>query len=643
MLLVLPETSAVRSASYLTPQSYEYYPSHVYYSNHGAPRFAAPSCPSQLDFLRQPSVQEFEEREYRRALEVIANHRHRQAEKEALIRRQRLAEAARQRYFAALASELEQRRQEQLLAARRSGFIRSQQARARLVAAERQHALGPFLKQFRVKGARPVCRVCGILVICVVLIYSSQITRQPHVVKRSPLVDTLKQRLATESDPEVTDLIRSILPSLEPRPVQSEKPKDSDEDAARFIGSLLSSVFPGLEFRTQPPPTPRTEQDQPSVSGKGKGKARAMHFEEPQEPAPTSEHVDEAFADILRRVMEISKGTPTRSPDEAGPSGSPRSSPHAAHPTVTEREQTQIDRAIALSSIEHVQNTLTKVQTDFVLPTELDHYAASGDDRDEIGSISSVSSSDLTKLIPYTSANKPVYKYENELSGLLEGLDKIDSRGDAEVREKRKEVVKAVEKALEGVEQVVEEAVGKRLSFISTTTPATEEPVRGFDVDEDTIEEVAPAQEPVKIPVVVDEETISEPATPDQVEVTDITPAEVSSGVNQALPQYDTPVAPEATAELPSEPTSTQSDIEPSMTTITPASVEPTPVTEPESTQSQVQDEAPEVTDTLLLLERVSPPSPVRESLEIDIETDDEVLVFDSDAEKSDWSELEGY
>ena len=58
-----------------------------------------------------------------------------------------------------------------------------------------------------------------------------------------------------------------------------------------------------------------------------------------------------------------------------------------------------------------------------------------------------------------------MYKYKYVLNGLLERLDRIDSHGDAEVREKRKEVVKAVESALEEVECADGEAVEKRLSL----------------------------------------------------------------------------------------------------------------------------------------------------------------------------------
>ena len=106
--------------------------------------------------------------------------------------------------------------------------------------------------------------------------------------------------------------------------------------------------------------------------------------------------------------MELSKSAPTpHSPNEAGPSGLSRPSP-TAKPSVTKGKQAQINCAIVLSSVEHIQDTLTRVQTNFVLPTELDHYDPTIEDRDKTASVSSASSSNLMKLIPYTSANKPV-------------------------------------------------------------------------------------------------------------------------------------------------------------------------------------------------------------------------------------------
>jgi len=217
------------------------------------------------------------------------------------------------------------------------------------------------------------------------------------------------------------------------------------------------------------------------------------------------------------------------------------------------------------------------------------------------------------------------------VSGLLEELDKIDSHGDAEVREKRKVVVKAVEKALKGVEHVVGEAVEKRLPPISV-----EEALKGFDVDEDVTEEASPAPEEVETPAVVDEVT-------NQMEESVVTSAEGSSPGDEALPESNAHAVSETTTDLPVEPTFAESDIEASTTTITPGFVEPTSVTEPEPTQSQVRVDAQETVDTFLLAEQVSPHSPAENPGEIEVDTDDEILVLDTDSEKSDWSELEGH
>lgn len=612
MLLVLPTTSTIRPASYLAPQPYEYHPSYDYYPHYDAPRFSAPSYPSHLDFFHQPSAEELEEHEYRQALEVVANHRRRQAEKEAVIRRHQVAEAARRRYTAILAAELEQRRQEELLAARRAELLHSQEARARLAAAGRHHALGAFLRDL--KGPQPT--------FC-----------QAHAAKCRSLADVLNQRVPSEFDTDITGPIRKILSSLEPRSVESEQPNvssddssDPSEDAAKLIESLLSSIFPGLVSRTQAEPTPSAEKAQPSASDKGK--ARAVDVEEPRKPAPESDSADNAFANILRHVMELSKSFPTpRSSDEAGPSGTSSSAP--AKSTVSGNEQVQIDRAIALSSVEHIQDTLTKLQKDFVLPTELDHYPPSADDRDETASVASASSSDLAKLIPYTKANKPVYKYESELNSLLQELDRIDSHGDAGVREKRKEVVQAVEKALEGVENVIGETVGKRLSLISTSPTATGESLKGFDVA---------GAVPVETETAV--ATVPAPSTPVPAEETVVVPTESPSPAGEPLPEIKASVVPESTADLPAEQFVPGSDVEGSTATITPQSIEVSSGTETELTGSRVGADAPETVNTFLSPDKISTP-PVQKSQQADNDAEDEVLSFGSDAEKSDWSEVE--
>jgi hypothetical protein len=57
----------------------------------------------------------------------------------------------------------------------------------------------------------------------------------------------------------------------------------------------------------------------------------------------------------------------------------------------------------------------------------------------------------LERRLTYTARNAPVRYYEHALSALLGQLDAIESSGSERVRERRKEVVGRVEKALEEV------------------------------------------------------------------------------------------------------------------------------------------------------------------------------------------------
>ena len=53
---------------------------------------------------------------------------------------------------------------------------------------------------------------------------------------------------------------------------------------------------------------------------------------------------------------------------------------------------------------------MAKLQSNFVLPTELEHHMPLADDREETASVPSVSTSGLTECISFTSTNKPVYR-----------------------------------------------------------------------------------------------------------------------------------------------------------------------------------------------------------------------------------------
>jgi hypothetical protein len=81
-----------------------------------------------------------------------------------------------------------------------------------------------------------------------------------------------------------------------------------------------------------------------------------------------------------------------------------------------------------------------------------------------------------------TSNNAPVRAYELALNGLLERLDAIESDGDEEVRDVRREVVREVERALEEVERKVKEEAPQ------TSVPeVTEQEAREVDTEDASI------------------------------------------------------------------------------------------------------------------------------------------------------------
>jgi hypothetical protein len=87
-----------------------------------------------------------------------------------------------------------------------------------------------------------------------------------------------------------------------------------------------------------------------------------------------------------------------------------------------------------------------------------------------------------------TQNNAPVRAYENALNGLLEQLDAIESDGDEEVRNTRRDVVREVEKALEDVERKVMERIPQQ----SLVPEVRKEEVNGYDVESGSEDPGAP-------------------------------------------------------------------------------------------------------------------------------------------------------
>ena len=111
--------------------------------------------------------------------------------------------------------------------------------------------------------------------------------------------------------------------------------------------------------------------------------------------------------------------------------------------------------------------------------------------------------------------NAPLRAYENTLNGLLEQLDAIESDGDEEVRNTRREVFREVEKALEDLERKIIENSPK-------LQVAKDVEVKGYNVEPEELEATA-----VQDAVPVEATFVAE-----DVETTELSAAEDASSLD---------------------------------------------------------------------------------------------------------------
>jgi len=218
-------------------------------------------------------------------------------------------------------------------------------------------------------------------------------------------------------------------------------------------------------------------------SDKGKGKAPAVDSDDTdqshQRPPPVE---DEAFADILREAITASRraGSHFRSLDEPGPSGSstststsdivpssssPSLQPHT-HSPGSESEQAEIDHAILMSSIEHIENSFHTLQANFTFPTRLDFYLPCDTDARASGpSAGELGAGRIAAYLSTTPANSTVLNFVQDLCGLLHRLHHVDCKNDLEAESMKEKAAGVINRALEDVESEVEEAIGKWMSM----------------------------------------------------------------------------------------------------------------------------------------------------------------------------------
>lgn len=219
---------------------------------------------------------------------------------------------------------------------------------------------------------------------------------------------------------------------------------------------------------TVPEPSTIPQPQAAPVDEKGKGKAKAEPTAGPTllqtllgayAQGPSDQELKDIELAIKlsledRNIPDAKKASAAKAPrsspgasssrvkvDGAVPSSSTSSSASGATSATSKPIPGPVPRPVSpLTMIRAVRNQFSNLQSTFKFPTVLDFDQS---------------------VLSISPINAPLRTYENTLNGLLEQLDAIDSDGDEEVRNVRREVVREVEKALKDLERRVTEEAPK--------------------------------------------------------------------------------------------------------------------------------------------------------------------------------------
>lgn len=296
----------------------------------------------------------------------------------------------------------------------------------------------------------------------------------------------------------------------------------------------------------------------------------------------------------------------------------PSSSGRAASPTRNVPEPVS-----PLTSIRTVRTQFSALETAFKLPPILDF------DHSELA---------------VTPNNAPVRAYEQALNGLLERLDAIESDGNEEVRDVRREVVREVERALEEVERKVKEQAPQ--APVPEVTKQEAKDVESEDLSGSATE--------VALPAVVHVTEAAKPTLPNLVPVTSEADADVDVAVSAEYESASPVAAPSgveiaerdgtgaarANGEAPSsddtEAVPASEDASDSIATITPAPVSPA-VSVPSFSNHKSASTSTAAAETFLTAlshdQFTFPPRPAFSQSSTNSGADDDAILLDNSSE----------
>jgi hypothetical protein len=230
----------------------------------------------------------------------------------------------------------------------------------------------------------------------------------PQPMTKMTLADLLMGRAAAENDNEVLVTLNSLLQAIQQSPSPS--------------ASTLSTSTPAPK---QTPPSPTTA------------------------PAPVVAHTESPVTEV-----------PVASPATASATSTSASS---SSPAPTSTPAPQNAPTTAFDALDRINSTLLTLTSSFTLP-RIDFSSPASSSSDS-------RPSSPTTRIPYTPANQPVHAHEAALGKLLDELDAVESEGNDEVRLRRKELVRNVEKKLAELDEAVE---AQRREWRAAAVPVSE-------------------------------------------------------------------------------------------------------------------------------------------------------------------------
>ncbi|KAH9003665.1 hypothetical protein EDB86DRAFT_2264754 [Lactarius hatsudake] len=246
---------------------------------------------------------------------------------------------------------------------------------------------------------------------------------------------------------------------------------DALSDVLEFIHGFAAHAREAANgAETVPEPGAILQPQAAPVDDKGKGKAKAEPTAGPTllqtllgayAQGPSDQELKDIELAIKlsledRNTPDAKKASVPKAPQSSPGASSSRVKVDGAVPSTSSSTPSSASGAISATSktipgpvprpvspltvIRAVRNQFSHLQSTFKFPTVLDFDQS---------------------MLSISPINAPLRTYQNTLNDLLEQLDAIDSDGDEEVRNVRREVVREVEKALEDLERRITEEAPK--------------------------------------------------------------------------------------------------------------------------------------------------------------------------------------